>query len=108
MAEHGPRIGCPCRQCRPTDHRSHPYYPPQKLRWPTQPVTALQPTWTSAQWAKAAGCSTRNWNRWEAKGLPDDASDRVAVYIGMHPVQIWPDWLDRATDLIRLPRKRAA
>ena len=29
---------------------------------------------------------------WRKEGLPDRAADRIAVRLGYHPVQIWPEW----------------
>lgn len=29
---------------------------------------------------------------WRRDGLPDQAADRIALRLGYHPAQIWPDW----------------
>lgn len=40
------------------------------------------------------GVSRSTWQAWHEneKGLREDTADRVAVYLGHHPVNIWTDW----------------
>jgi hypothetical protein len=33
------------------------------------------------------------WNR--AGGVPEVSADRVAVALGLHPINIWPNWGQR-------------
>lgn len=32
--------------------------------------------------------------RWQREGLSVYQADRVAIRLGLHPVLIWPQWLD--------------
>ena len=121
--EHGTRSkyvrGCRCHKCRKANYtylhdrkqrlgqtgslipRNQNYYAAVHLRWPAEPATRLQPKWSATQWAEAAGCEPRTWWRWLNDGIPDDASDRLAIHLGMHPIEIWPTWIDQAPQLIR-------
>lgn len=31
-------------------------------------------------------------SRWNAHGLPAVSADEVAVALGLHPVEVWPNW----------------
>lgn len=42
--------------------------------------------------ARALGCAHEQVSRWRSNGLPLDAADRLAVALGLHPVEVWPDW----------------
>jgi hypothetical protein len=42
--------------------------------------------------ARALGCEHSQVNRWHTHGLPLDSADRLAVSLGLHPVEVWPDW----------------
>jgi hypothetical protein len=30
--------------------------------------------------------------RWRRDGVPLPSADRIAVAVGLHPVEVWPDW----------------
>lgn len=42
--------------------------------------------------ARALGCDHTQVSRWRSQGLPLDSADRVAVALGLHPAEVWPDW----------------
>ncbi|MBW3536188.1 MAG: hypothetical protein KY395_00270 [Actinobacteria bacterium] len=33
-------------------------------------------------------------SKWRRDGLPMASADRIAVALGMHPVEVWPDWYE--------------
>lgn len=42
--------------------------------------------------ARALGVDRANATRWRRNGIPMDTADRIAVRLGWHPVEIWPEW----------------
>ena len=42
--------------------------------------------------ARALGCDHTQVSRWRSHGLPLDSADRLTVSLGLHPVEVWPDW----------------
>jgi hypothetical protein len=132
--DHGTRskyvLGCRCHKCAKANRqylderkqrqghtptnipKNQTYHASTYLRWPAEPLHRIEPNHTAEQWAELAGCDPRNWWRWTHDGIPDHASDRIAIGIGYHPAQIWPDWLHKAEQLIatnrRIRRRKAA
>jgi hypothetical protein len=50
--------------------------------------------------AALCGVSTRTWQRWrDERTLPWRAADGVAVRLGLHPLNIWPDFNSVVDDL---------
>ena len=47
--------------------------------------------------ARALNCDRVQVSKWRRDGLPMASADRIAVALGMHPVEGWPDWYE-ATD----------
>jgi hypothetical protein len=48
---------------------------------------------TAAELAALTGTCPRNWHRWRRAGtLPWDRADEIAVGIGAHPLEIWPEF----------------
>jgi streptogramin lyase len=39
----------------------------------------------------------RQVNRWSRYGLTEAQADALAVHLGRHPVQVWPDWYATTT-----------
>jgi hypothetical protein len=44
--------------------------------------------------ARALGCAQEQVSRWRSHGLPLVSADRLAVALGLHPVEVWPDWYE--------------
>lgn len=42
--------------------------------------------------AEAAQVSRRTVHRWIKDGIPYWTADRVAIALGRHPVEVWPEW----------------
>lgn len=43
--------------------------------------------------ARAVGVTVRAVERWKSGGLSALQADRAAIAIGIHPANLWPDWL---------------
>ena len=46
--------------------------------------------------AAMAGTSERQWRRWRAYGVPLWHADRLAVALGRHPGELWPEYWEAA------------
>ncbi len=46
--------------------------------------------------ADATGIPRTTLSRWNVMGLTADAADEVAVALGHHPGELWPDWFASA------------
>lgn len=44
--------------------------------------------------ARALGRERAQVSKWRSRGLPATTADVVAVALGLHPVEVWPDWYD--------------
>jgi lambda repressor-like predicted transcriptional regulator len=44
--------------------------------------------------ARALGRDRAQLAKWRRDGLPIMSADRLAVAVGMHPVELWPDWYE--------------
>jgi hypothetical protein len=42
--------------------------------------------------ARALGIDRAQVARWRGHGLPVGSADRVAVAVGCHPAEVWPEW----------------
>lgn len=42
--------------------------------------------------ARALGVHRANATRWRRDGITMNTADRIAVRLGWHPVEIWPEW----------------
>lgn len=49
-----------------------------------------RPSWVVM--ARVAGVDTTQLYRWRHYGLDVDQADRLAVALGLHPLNVWPDW----------------
>jgi hypothetical protein len=67
-------------------------------RWPVEPLLAYVRNNTTAYHA-AGAMSGQDRERARRLGLTDEAADRAATRLGVHPLAVWPDWCDAA----RLP-----
>lgn len=48
--------------------------------------------------ARALGVDRAQAARWRNDGLPLDSADRVAVLLGKHPAEVWPEWYRLTND----------
>lgn len=46
--------------------------------------------------AEAAGVAPATLYRWRRSGVPVLRADELAVALGFHPVEVWPEWLTPA------------
>lgn len=46
--------------------------------------------------AAEAGTTRRQWYRWRRQGVPLWEADRMAVTLGRHPAELWPQWWEAA------------
>jgi hypothetical protein len=44
--------------------------------------------------ARALGRERITVSKWNTRGLPAVSADEVAVAVGLHPVEVWPDFHD--------------
>lgn len=44
--------------------------------------------------SRTLGISGAAFNRYRERGLDADQADRLAVSVGFHPTEVWPDWCD--------------
>lgn len=50
--------------------------------------------YSTEDFARTVGVNHTTAGQWRARGsIPRDAADGVAVALGLHPVQLWPEWL---------------
>jgi hypothetical protein len=48
--------------------------------------------------AEIASVSRRTIHRWMKAGVPDKWADEIACALGMHPLEIWPEWAEGDDD----------
>jgi len=92
---------CRCDLCKKANHD---YYLKSKgrenerqvptLYWPIQPLFRAADTNQFLELAYLTGVSVRTLHRSFDRGLTDDTADRAAIAIGLHPITIWPNWID--------------
>jgi hypothetical protein len=93
--------GCRCDLCRKAlydyhrlirgrqDHRDGP-----PLYWPIQPLFEAAGTDQFVELAYLTGIPARTLHRASERGLTDNTADRAACGLGLHPITIWPHWID--------------
>jgi hypothetical protein len=93
--------GCRCDLCRKAlydyhrlirgrqDHRDGP-----PLYWPIQPLFEAAGTDQFVELAYLTGIPARTLHRASERGLTDNTADRAACGLGLHPIIIWPHWID--------------
>lgn len=66
-------------------------------RYPLQPLATALGADTDRQLAEACGVTTRTIERWRATGIPAARADQIAcIIVGVHPANIWPQYLNDA------------
>lgn len=65
-------------------------------RLPLDPLVRMYGT--VSQLATALNRHRTQVSEWHVNGIPIVSADRVAVSLGMHPIEVWPNWyeVDRA------------
>ena len=53
-----------------------------------------QPSATSL--ARALGVSSATTSRWSSDGIPFFSADWACIALGLHPVEVWPDFHDES------------
>jgi hypothetical protein len=93
--------GCRCDLCKKAlrdyhrlvrgreDHRDGP-----SLYWPIQPLFQAAGTDQFIELAYLTGIPARTLHRSTERGLTDNTADRAAIGLGLHPITIWPHWID--------------
>jgi transposase-like protein len=47
--------------------------------------------------ARALGVDRAQLGRWRRTGVTPSTADRLAVRLGFHPAELWPQWFDLPT-----------
>ncbi len=80
-----------------------------RRRFAFGPLAGLVVADSQGELARALGTSRKQLARWADYGLDIVQADRVAVWLGYHPAEIWPHWLEQRTpvdtDLARRRRR---
>lgn len=69
----------------------------RQRRYPTGPLRGLLGVSTTTELARTCGVVRRQMQRYGVYGLPESVADRIAVRLGMHPAEIWPEWFEEAS-----------
>jgi hypothetical protein len=64
------------------------------LYWPIQPLFEAAGTNQFGELSIRTRISTRTLHRSFERGLTDNTADRAAIGLGLHPITIWPHWID--------------
>jgi hypothetical protein len=93
--------GCRCDLCRKAlydyhrlirgrqEHRDGP-----PLYWPIQPLFEAAGTDQFVELSIRTRIPARTLHRASERGLTDNTADRAACGLGLHPITIWPHWID--------------
>jgi hypothetical protein len=65
---------------------------PLDVRLPVEPIVRRYKSFSAL--ARSLGLECSQTTRWRDRGVPVEWADRAAVYLGLHPVQVWPEWYD--------------
>ncbi|MDQ1439266.1 MAG: Winged helix-turn-helix DNA-binding [Acidimicrobiaceae bacterium] len=42
--------------------------------------------------ARALGVDRAQVAHWRSDGVPIESADRIAIAVGRHPAEVWPEW----------------
>lgn len=88
----------PCRRAYSTykrDYRTGKLGPSTYfLRWPVEPLFQAAQADTVLALAMFTGFTARTVHRWIHNGISDAHADEAAIALGLHPMNIWPDYCD--------------
>ena len=65
-------------------------------RFPFAALVAAAGGVSTAELARRAGMHLRQMQRYAAAGVPERCADDVAVRLGLHPGEVWPEWFEAA------------
>lgn len=63
------------------------------MRYSLDPFFALT-GWTMTRVREVAPCGGDEWRRRRVDGVTELIADRLAVAAGLHPAEVWPEWMD--------------
>jgi len=64
------------------------------LYWPIQPLFEAAGPNQFGELSILTGITKRTLHRSFERGLTDNTADRAAIGLGLHPITIWPHWID--------------
>ncbi len=92
---------CRCEPCRQANRAADKHHSenqhiqqPGTLYWPIQPLFQAAGTTEFVELAYLTGIPARTLHRSFERGLTDNTADRAAIGLGLHPIIIWPHWID--------------
>lgn len=93
---------CRCQPCVEAMRENYRFYKSGKrkgrtgppLYWPIQPLFEAAGTDQFGELAIRTGIATRTLHRSTTRGLTDITADKAAIRLGLHPLTIWPNWID--------------
>lgn len=63
-------------------------------RLPSEPVIGVLGDVPDGIAGERMGVSRTTWLKWRRSGIPERHADRVAIALGFHPVELWPEYHD--------------
>lgn len=63
-------------------------------RFPLATLRSAVHAESNAALARMLGVGNRSVTRWQHDGLGVDTADVLAVRLGRHPAEVWPDWYE--------------
>lgn len=61
-------------------------------RLPAEPLYRAVGAESMKTTARALNVNIRQLYRWNAYGIDQWRADRLAIGLGLHPAEVWPDW----------------
>lgn len=66
-------------------------------RFPFEPLLDAAGRPNLKHLARVCGAHPRQIYRWRETGLSDEHADRAACSLGLHPMNVWPNYLEVTT-----------
>jgi hypothetical protein len=104
--KHGTTTGykyhrCRCDLCKKANREWYLKYKGRQderqgptLYWPLQSLFEAAKTTEYLKLSVLTGIPARTLHRSTERGLTDNTADRAACGLGLHPITIWPHWID--------------
>ena len=64
----------------------------QQRRFPLDDITCTN----LSELSRRSGYPLRTIQRWKTTGVPLHSADQLAIRLGVHPANIWPQWYQLA------------